>query len=113
MSHDGSASSKQTIALQRTVPLCLAQLLALHVHSLPKRRCCEQNGVRREAEFLEQRGFRRIALQEHGEFQLSEKALVNLVHLRITGEEDEGPTARDLQLAANCGVRGSGRSGGT
>src|SRR5207302_10297242 len=79
-----------------------SQLLALHDHSMPTRRCWEQNGVRSEAEFLEQRGFRGIALQEHGEVQLSEEALVNLVHLRITGEEDESPAACDLQEAADA-----------
>ena len=73
----------------------------MHVHSLPERRCAEEDGVRRQAELFEQRGFWRVSLLEHGEIDQAEEAVVDFVHLRVAGEEDEGAAAGDFEQAAN------------
>ena len=84
-----------------------AQLVSLDVDALPERGGGEEYGVGREAELFEQRHFGSVALQEHREFKFAEQALINLVHLRIAGEEDEGATAGDFQQAFYA-VRGLG-----
>src|SRR5208283_2915085 len=73
------------------------QLLALHVHTLPERRGSEQHRVRCEPKLLKQRGFWRVSLLEHGEINDAEKLVVDIVHLRVAGEEHEGAAARDLE----------------
>ena len=41
--------------------------------------------------------FGSIALQQHGEVQFAEQPLVDVVHLRVAGEQDECPPARNLE----------------
>src|SRR5882757_4166561 len=72
------------------------ELLALHVHSLPERRCSKKHGMGRDAKLLQQRGLRRVALLQHGKIQNAQQAVINFVHLRIAGKEYEGTAARDL-----------------
>src|SRR5262249_45227419 len=60
-----------------------AELLALHVNALPEGRGGEEHGVRGDAELLKQRGLWGIPLQEHGEVEDAEKAMVDVVHLRV------------------------------
>ncbi len=60
------------------------------------------------AELLDERGFGRGALQEHGVIELTEKRVVDLLHLGEAGEKTEGASASDLQQLANAdgGLRG-------
>ena len=58
--------------------------------------------LRRESKLLEQRRFRSVALLEHRKLQQAEQAVVDLVHLRVAGEEHEGAAAGDLEQAADA-----------
>src|SRR5581483_8982104 len=91
-----------------------AELLALHVNSLPERRRSEEDRVGSEAEFLEQRALGSIALQQHGIFQFPEQALVDVVHLAIAGEEDKSAPAGNLQQTTDavCGLGSELRGAG-
>src|SRR5271155_4830663 len=55
----------------------------------------------RDAKFLEQRRFWGVTLFEHGVIQFAEQPLVDLVHLRIAGEQDKGSSAGDLEQPPN------------
>jgi len=79
-----------------------AQLVALDIDSLPEGRGGKQDGVGGGAELLDERGFGRGALQEHGVVELSEERVVNLLHLSVAGEEAEGAAAGDLQKLADA-----------
>jgi hypothetical protein len=78
------------------------QLLALHVHALPEGRSGKQDGIWREPKLLEQRALRRITLPQQRELQLAQQSLVDVIHLRVTGEEDEGAPAGNFQQLANA-----------
>ena len=82
------------------------KLLTLHVHALPERRGREEHSIGSEAEFLKQHAFGCVALQEHGEFQFSQEALVNVVHLGIAGEQDKSTPTRNFQQSSDafCGA---------
>ena len=73
------------------------ELLALHVYPLPKGRRTEQNRMWCEAELLEQNAFGRVTLQEHRKFELPQQTLIYVIHLGVTGEQDECSSAGDLQ----------------
>src|SRR6267378_2381004 len=49
------------------------------------------------AKLLQQRGLRRVPLLQHGEIQHAQQAIVDVVHLRVAGEEYESTTSRDLE----------------
>src|SRR5260370_19610786 len=74
-----------------------AQLLTLHIYPLPKRRGCEQDGIRREAKFFQQSAALLPALNQHGEFQLSQQAVVDLMHLGVAGEKTKGAPSGNFQ----------------
>src|SRR5258708_2045061 len=77
------------------------ELLTLHVHTLPERRSGKQHGIGRQPEFIEQRALRCIALLQQGELQFAQQPLVDLIHLRVTREENERTPARNFQQLAN------------
>ncbi len=79
-----------------------AELLALHVDSLPEAGCAEEDGVGGLAELLEQHVARRGAVEQQRIGQLGQQALVDLAHLRVAGEEAEGAAFGDLEHAANA-----------
>ena len=74
---------------------------------MPKRRGSEEDGVGGQPELFEQGIFGGVALAEDGIVENSEQALVDVVHLRVAGEEDEGPPAGDFEDLANA-VGGTG-----
>ena len=70
-----------------------AQLVALHVHALPKRRGREQHAVRRGAKFIQQRAARAGALHQRWVVDFERHAIIDHAHLLIAGEQHEGPPA--------------------
>ena len=78
------------------------ELLPLYVNTLPEGRGRKRHRIRSEPKLLEQSALRRIALTKHGEFDLAEKSLIDVIHLRIAGEEHERPPSGDLEQLPNA-----------
>ncbi len=74
-----------------------AQLGSLDVHALPKGACGEENGVRSRAKAFEQSSPGRGPLQQHRVAHPRPDALIDIPHLLMGSEKDEGAPAGSLQ----------------
>ena len=78
------------------------ECFALHVDALPEAGGAEEDGVGRGAELLEQGFARSGAVQQDGEIEHRQEALVEVAHLAVAGEEAEGAAAGDVEHAADA-----------
>jgi hypothetical protein len=83
----------------RTPP---AQLLALHVDSLPEGGGAEEDGVGGVAKLLQEHVARGGAVEEESVREFGEETFVGVAHLGVAGEEAEGPALGDLEDAADA-----------